>query len=391
MKVYYLIILLLFVFPSVCLKAQDKGSFTINGEAKSKEKQEIILSYSIFKNNKYEEIRDTAQLKDGLFSMVGYLSEPVKANLIVGDKSFPFYIDPVKINLSIHDGNKVTIAGGKTQNDYELLNKSIEDILNKSAYLEDQFCKLDILAENGSNLDSINIEKDKIRSLSTSLNNERGKRYILFMSSNKDSFVSMDLLIDVYQRNLLTLNEARDLFNSFSPQIKNTVLGNKVNKHLSKYENTSVGSMAPDFKAKDINDRDIQLSQFRGEKFVLLDFWATWCGPCIQGIPALREINKMYQDKGLILISISCDFDKKDWISGVEKFKMKDWTNLFHVSDVDSWLQGKINDEDISEKYPTMGIPRYFLIDKEGQIIGKWYGYSEDNEKELQSLLQKVL
>jgi peroxiredoxin len=120
------------------------------------------------------------------------------------------------------------------------------------------------------------------------------------------------------------------------------------------------GQAAPDFELNDPDGKPVKLSDLRG-KFVFLDFWATWCGPCRAEIPHLKELAKKFAGRDdFVLLSVSLDNDETAWREFIKKEQM----NWRHVLDKDGW-------QHIAAKYGVTGIPTTFLIDKDGKVLKK--------------------
>ena len=124
---------------------------------------------------------------------------------------------------------------------------------------------------------------------------------------------------------------------------------------------TAIGAVAPDLAFENPDGKVLKLSDLRG-KYVLIDFWASWCGPCRKENPNVVKLYKQYHDKGFEVYSVSLDRDKNSWIKAIEKDNLM-WTN--HVSDLKYWSS------EGAKIYGVSSIPSTFLIDKEGHIIGK--------------------
>ncbi|MBB2148304.1 TlpA disulfide reductase family protein [Pedobacter gandavensis] len=126
-------------------------------------------------------------------------------------------------------------------------------------------------------------------------------------------------------------------------------------------DNLYVGKTAPDFTQVDTAGNKVSLSQFRG-KYVLIDFWASWCTPCRAENPHLVEAMKKYGNKKIEIISVSFDDKREPWLAAIKKDGIGMWK---HVSD----LKGRENE--LSKIYRISPIPRNFLIDPDGKIIAK--------------------
>lgn len=119
------------------------------------------------------------------------------------------------------------------------------------------------------------------------------------------------------------------------------------------------GKPAPNFTQNDVNGKPISLSDLKG-KVVLLDFWASWCGPCRKENPNVVALYKKYKDAGFTVMSVSLDKDKTPWLAAIEKDALA-WP--YHVSDLKYWSN------EVAKLYQVSSIPFTVLIDKDGNII----------------------
>jgi thiol-disulfide isomerase/thioredoxin len=124
-----------------------------------------------------------------------------------------------------------------------------------------------------------------------------------------------------------------------------------------------MGKIAPDFTLKDSSGKSVTLSQYRGKNYVLVDFWATWCGPCRAEFPALIEAQKKYASKGLVILGVSIDKDYNAWKSMLAKPNFTTWTHV--------WDGPQGPDQVSSRLYSVPSIPRNFLLDKNGKVIAR--------------------
>lgn len=120
------------------------------------------------------------------------------------------------------------------------------------------------------------------------------------------------------------------------------------------------GTPFMDYEAKDVNDKPIKLSDYYGKSYILVDLWASWCGPCRAENPHYKEAMKRYGKKGLQIFSVSFDDKKRDWVKAIKDDRI---FNFIHASML------KFYDDPISNTYYISAIPDNFLLDKNGIIL----------------------
>ncbi|MEZ5029641.1 MAG: TlpA disulfide reductase family protein [Ferruginibacter sp.] len=195
---------------------------------------------------------------------------------------------------------------------------------------------------------------------------------LMFIKSNSNLYYSFWVFKNEFVSN--TDYNAKRLLNIygkyFSNQRKNTFEGKLVLKILQGRINSVKGRMAPLFTANDIKGNVIELKKFRN-KYVILNFWASWCKPCVAEMPALDSIYKYCSKNKIAIISVSQDQNKENCLKAIQKYQMN-WMNIF-------------NDPMVNNAYGNNpALPQVYLIDKTGKII---YSRTDDKDYDLNKLI----
>jgi peroxiredoxin len=170
--------------------------------------------------------------------------------------------------------------------------------------------------------------------------------------------------------------KTKELYEQLSIENKNTVFGKEITKYIELNKNPKIGEQFVDFESENQNGELKKLSDLKG-KVVLLEFWASWCGPCRQENPNLVKTYEKFNPKGFEIFAVSLDKDKENWLKAIKKDSLS-WE---HVSD----LKGQRNKASLI--YGVNGIPDNFLISESGEIIERNLRGEKLNQK-LKKLLE---
>jgi len=354
----------LFLFVFACLPAillAQTGKYVIEGSIGSyNAPAKVYLQYRV----KGKTNTDSVALKNGKFKFDGTVGTlPVAAYLLFNEKgSGPNYHDYKQVYLEpgiikVNTGDlltNATIEGPKTNTDnekFQLAYKPINDeqkIIDgkeKAATPEErnspEFIKADKAAQKA--LDDRELAMNK-----------------KFIRENPDSYISLNALEMITYSS--DYSDIAPLFNSLSATIKESETGKKFAERLPKLKAVALGAVAPEFAEADTSGKMVNLSSFRG-KYVLIDFWASWCGPCRHENPNVVKAFNRFKNQKFTILGVSLDRPgaKDKWLAAIHKDGLA-WTQ---VSDLKFW------DSKVADMYAVRGIPQNFLLDPDGKIIGK--------------------
>ncbi len=180
-----------------------------------------------------------------------------------------------------------------------------------------------------------------------------------FARKKNNSYVAP---LAIYRTNLLNSNTElmEDLYNNLVVEVRTSPIGNYIAQLIGEAKKNPVGKPLPDFEQADTEGHMVKLSSLKG-KYVLVDFWASWCGPCRMENPNVLNAYKKYKDKNFTVLGVSLDKTKQPWLDAIQADGLT-WT---HVSDLKGWGNS------VAQQFQIQSIPQNFLIDPSGIVIGK--------------------
>lgn len=173
----------------------------------------------------------------------------------------------------------------------------------------------------------------------------------------KDSYVA-GMIINNYLSKELSYPETRVLYDLLSPRVKSSSIGKELQATLEKQKTVQTGAKAPAFSLPKPDGAEVSLASVRG-KCILIDFWASWCGPCIRELPNIKEVYAKYHSKGFEVVSISLDDNKDKWIGAIKKYQLP-WLQL---SSLKGWKCP------VAKLYNVSSVPAMVLLDENGMIV----------------------
>jgi len=357
-----LILLALIAAPSL-LFAQE--NFVIKGKLGSVDAPaKVFLMY----REGTTTITDSTAVKKGEFGFAGHVTDITRATLIVDykgvgmsniNKTSPDLITVYLVNgttdvKSADSLAKAKITGTKVNEDNQKFAVYTKSIADANKALDAEYEATPKEKRDKAFNDHIDKESDSISVKERALDS-------LYIQSNPDSYMSLQALRGMggpYP----DYKQLAPEFEKLSPALRASTAGVKYKQYLDIIKSVSVGAMAPDFAQPDTNGTMVSLASFKG-KYVLLDFWASWCGPCRAENPNVVKAFNTFKGKNFTILSVSLDRPgKKDnWMKAIHKDGLA-WN---HVSDLKFW------DNDAAKLYGIQAIPQNLLIDPSGKIIAK--------------------
>ena len=342
------------------LMAQN-GNYTVNGKIGILNAPvRVYLSHRNASGAKL----DSTTITNGQFEFKGTITDPEQAVLIVNysgartrgskSESLGFYIESGVINITSPDSLKsASVKGGKVNADNEKLKAAL---IPSDKKMNDYMIEARAIPADKKNDEAINATLDKKYDAITE---EKKQVYLNFIKTNPKSFLSLSA-IQRYAGSVPDYSDVAPLFNLLSSDVKNTEAAKTYAANLAKLKATSIGEMAPEFIQNDPDGKAVKLTDFKG-KYLLIDFWASWCGPCRGENPNVVKAYAKYNSKGFEILGVSLDTKKDLWIKAIGDDKLI-WKQ---VSDVKGW------DNEVGALYAVRAIPQNFLLDPKGKIIAK--------------------
>jgi peroxiredoxin len=325
-------------------------------------------------------VKDSVVLKDGSFEFTGEVASPTNAYLFLSDKGTgfstardyrSFYLEAGAINVagaSLMADAK--IEGPKTNQDNERYQQALKGVTAEYAALEAKQKSATPEQQKSEAFDKENKLAEK------AIEDKEYAINVKFIKDNPDSYISLTVLESVAYT--ADYAELAPLFESLTPAVKQSETGKKFAERLPKLKTVAIGATAPEFAEADTSGKTISLSSFKG-KYVLVDFWASWCGPCRRENPNVVKVYNHFKDKNFTILGVSLDKGKEKWLKAIHADGLA-WN---HVSDLQYWKSKT------AELYVVRAIPQNFLIDPNGKIIAKNLR-GEDLKNKLEEIFGKI-
>ena len=347
------------LFAVACTNA-PKSQFTLNGEVEGLDGQEVYL----YVNNHI----DTTVIENGKFTFTDTLSHETMAAILVGEQSYEnrnhvaqFFISPSEMTITLPTDSfpGFTLVGSPAED----LNKQLID---EQAALTAQAMDLRMQMAQADPAKADSLEKD-MEGISQKLENIMFD----FIKDNPDSYVAAHYSRFVAGR--APYEKLKELYECFTPRIKQSSELSDLRTEIAALEKVQPGSPAPNIKKKDINGNEFDMSALKG-KVIILDFWASWCGPCRKSNPHVKALYDKYHAKGLEVVMVSDDDSNESaWLKAVADDKLEAFHHVLRglKRNPEGSAEPFDKSEDVSAMYAIHFLPTKYLIDSNFNIIGK--------------------
>ena len=376
----------------------NRGSFALSGKIKNATVAEAVyLSYPVQRDGVWYEKTDTAVISNGKFRFEGQIDGATPAYLYFDNMDGEYlYLEPVKLRLRMDRKRAYafTLSGSSIDKEFAELQHALaaSQQTRYESHRRVQDSNAQWAEADEKDKDSLWIvfykavqlcKKDLFREDSLRLN---------FASKHMDYAITPHLLYLSSRNQVADDQLLQQLYDRLPRKSRNSIMGSlariQIGFHAQEW-GSRVGDNAYDFTRTDASGNRVRLSDYRGDKYVLLDFWASWCGPCMREVPKVKQLLADYGSKGLQVIGISCDEDRNKWLQAIKTNGLTSYPHVLAAEPSDDTGTLLFDDQkDLAALYDIASIPKFVLIDKDGKIIACWQHIDKASLRFLNHILE---
>jgi len=333
---------LVFVLNGLIASAQNT---VVTGTIKGLTDKTVHFSYREGNDPK----QDTVKVVNGKFTWKVQLAEPQEIYLLFPKMYFPFFAEPGHETLTgIADSSEsFKVTGSRVQDESVAYDHSIKDLTDQEEPLYKAY-------RNASKDEQAVLEKKM-----SAIDDEMHERAAAYVAAHPSSYYSIHLVASraSYGTDYAVVKQ---LYDKLDESARGTLAGKRLGERLDVLKRSAIGAQMMNFSQADTTGKPVQFADFKG-KYVLVDFWASWCGPCRAENPNVLKAYNKYKDKGFTVVGISLDEKGDKWKKAIRDDHMP-WDEL---SDLKGWKN------DVSDYFGIQGIPSNLLVDPSGKIVAR--------------------
>ena len=340
----------LLALASSAFQVYAQSNMTVSGKIEGIPSGQLVLVAQVGENQ--VDTLGAASFKAPKFQLKAMVKEPVMAQLVVKGYGggFNFIAEPnAKYEAFLCNDKRAYVKGGALQDEWMAFSKRSAELREQAKAMQERCDAL----RAANKFRSASATNDSLQTLRQSVHTETQA----FLQKHDDVLAAYTYNSNALMAEL-NLEETRRLYNSMGEGAKNTPSGRIMLQRIQRMEKVTQGKKAPDFTLQDLQGNVVTLSQVKA-KVKIVDFWASWCGPCRLNNPSLKKIYEKYHEKGLEIISVSLDNVKDRW----EKAVSQDGLPWINVSSLKGWKC------EVAQTYDVKSVPAIFILDGENHII----------------------
>lgn len=345
--------------------SKPSTEYTINGTTDTPDGETIYFSCMVSNDSTYQ---DSCVVANGAFTFTGNIATPKMGYISRGPLSYmnekvrTLMVEPGTITVALTGDNYNTaeVTGSPLTLQMDSLNEAQKVFFDQLTPLREQFA-----AAQGDSVAMADLEKKY-----TEIMDQAKAAQINFVKTNTSSMYAPVVMSRL--KSNLSLDEIKEIYNAWAPEVQ--AADEATANYIKALESIQPGAKAPEITGKDQNGKEVSLSGLKG-KVVLVDFWATWCGPCRASLPHVKEVYEKYNGKGLEVLAVSLDRSEEPWKEYIANsgMGMEKYVNIY-----DAPVKN-------ADNYAIQYIPSKFIIDAEGNMVGRF-----DDEQELDAKLAEI-
>ncbi|MFD1875254.1 redoxin domain-containing protein [Hymenobacter bucti] len=328
--------------------------YALQGEVAAPDGTKVYLNRQDDKTS----YKDSTTVQGGHFAFRGRLVEPswVAVQVPAAKRYAGFFLEnrPVAVQLPADAKAPAVIKGSATQDEYASYDAQWRAITQKAGPIYEMLAKATPAGAKEATPEARKEADERFAALGT----ESKQVAEAYVQAHPNSLVAASVIQWRFV-DFPDYDEASKLYKQLGPAAKASAPGRSVSKFMTTWDKTAIGTK-PEFAQADATGKQVKLSDFRG-KYVLVDFWASWCGPCRKENPNVVAMYSKYHGQGFEVVGVSLDAKKEPWLKAIETDGLA-WTQL---SDLQGWKNA------VALQYGIAAVPQNFLVDPQGKVIAK--------------------